>query len=181
MASEKQIQADQQNALKSSGPKSAEGKRTVSGNRITHGILSKKLLLAVESAEEYQALLDGLTADLSPVGMLGLTLVEKLAVVIWRQWRLVAAETSAIELSTPTKKALSGVCSGLGIPDYGSQALTNSDVSPPDPEQQAWCSVVIAEYKSEEEIDLSELNARCPLIYQQLIGDAGREGAIKNY
>lgn len=70
MASEKQIQANQQNAQKSSGPKSDEGKRAVSGNRITHGILSTKLLLSDESAEDYEALLGGLVSELGPVGLL---------------------------------------------------------------------------------------------------------------
>jgi len=56
MATERQVRANQQNARKSTGPTSIVGKRKVSGNRITHGILSNKLLLAGGAQEDYQAL-----------------------------------------------------------------------------------------------------------------------------
>lgn len=181
MASDKQIQANRSNAKLSTGPRTEIGKLAVSGNRLTHGILSTKLLLTGESPEDYRALLDGVVADLQPVGLLEMSLVEKVSVLIWRQRRLTAAETSTIELATNPKKLFEELCGGLGIPDYGSQALSTSDMAPPDPEQQAWCRDVLVEYSANEGVELGEMKDKCPLIYQQLTGDAGREGAIKKY
>jgi len=73
MATEKQVRENQQNARKSTRPTSIVGKRKVSGNRITHGILSNKLLLAGEFQEDYQALLDDLQQEFRPVGPLELS------------------------------------------------------------------------------------------------------------
>lgn len=79
------------------------------------------------------------------------------------------------------KHLLGEVSRGLGLPDYGSQALTESDLQPPDPEQMAWCQGVAAEYEAMGEVELDALKDTCPLIYQQLIDEAGREDAIRNY
>ena len=98
MTSKAQVLANQQNAQKSTGPKSLDGKQKVGSNRITHGILSTKLLLAGEDIQDYQALLGDLQVQLRPVGVLELSLVEKVAVILWRQRRLVGAETAVVEL-----------------------------------------------------------------------------------
>lgn len=99
MATLKQTKANQQNSQKSCGPKSPEGKASSSKNACKHGVLSNRLLLDDESPEEYQQLLDGLQASLSPVGSLELMLVEKIAVCYWRQQRLIRAETAGIEFN----------------------------------------------------------------------------------
>ena len=48
MASEAQIRANQQNAQKSSGPTSVEGKKKSSMNAVTHGIFSNIAILPGE-------------------------------------------------------------------------------------------------------------------------------------
>jgi hypothetical protein len=55
MTSEKQIEANRQNALKSTGPLSMEGKSRASKNAMKHGILSKNLVVSGEKTSEYQA------------------------------------------------------------------------------------------------------------------------------
>lgn len=72
-------------------------------NAITHGILSTRLLLTDESADIYGRLRDDLERALKPVGMLELALVEKIAVALWKQRRMVAAEAAAIELARAAK------------------------------------------------------------------------------
>lgn len=119
MTSLKQVKANQENAKLSTGPTSAAGKLKVSGNRITHGILSNKLLLDGENPDQYQSLLDDLQAQLKPVGTLELSLVEKIAVILWRQRRLVSAETATIDLATNPKRITSEVESGVGLSGYG--------------------------------------------------------------
>jgi hypothetical protein len=130
MTSEKQIRANQQNAQKSSGPKSAEGKSKVSGNRITHGILSDKLLLTGDNPQDYQSLLDNLQAQLRPVGALELSLVEKIDVTLWRQRRLISAETASIELGINPNRIANEVTSGMGFSGFGSEKIEPEDFQP---------------------------------------------------
>ena len=115
MTSNAQVRANQQNAQKSTGPKSLDGKQKVGGNRITHGILSTKLLLVGEDGQYYQALLGDLQVQLRPVGVLELSLVEKIAVTLWRQRRLVGAETAAIELELTPRRVANEVTVAMGL------------------------------------------------------------------
>lgn len=95
----RQREANLLNSRRSSGPRSAVGKAKASRNALKHGILGTHLLLADESADEFRLLLDGLQASLSPVGDLEVVLVERIAVTVWRQRRLVRAETAHVELN----------------------------------------------------------------------------------
>jgi hypothetical protein len=52
--------ANRQNALKSTGPRSAAGKAVSSANATQHGILSRHLILPGESRAEFDALLQQL-------------------------------------------------------------------------------------------------------------------------
>jgi hypothetical protein len=46
VTSEKQVQANRQNVLKSTGPKTLEGKAAVRHNAVKHGLLAKEVLRA---------------------------------------------------------------------------------------------------------------------------------------
>lgn len=100
MTSEKQKEANKQNALVSTGPKSIEGKNLVSQNAIKHGIFAKDLIISdgdgQENKQEYRELLDGLTASLNPAGQMECLLVEKIAVDFWRLRRVLRFETGSI-------------------------------------------------------------------------------------
>lgn len=100
MVTEKQEQANIQNAQLSTGPASPEGKAVVSRNAVKHGIFAKDLVINAgdgrEDALEYQELLTELKRDLAPVGRMEMMLVEKIAVNYWRLRRLVRYETGEI-------------------------------------------------------------------------------------
>jgi hypothetical protein len=83
-------------ARRATGPRSLAGKDRTKHNALKHGIFSKAVLLKGESRQEFVVLLTGLRADFRPVGTLEETLVEKLAVLIWRYRRLIAFETGGI-------------------------------------------------------------------------------------
>ena len=175
MTSEKQKRANQQNAQKSTGPRSLEGKQKVSANRITHGILSTKLLLAGEDPQDYQSLLDDLQAQLRPVGALEFSLVEKIAVILWRQRRLVSAETATIELEITPKRIANEVTSGLGLSVLGSDKIEPEDLQPfsqGQSDQIAWCKRVIDEYNKAGPLTVENLSEAAPLIHAQLVQDA---------
>ncbi|MGH8579393.1 MAG: hypothetical protein ACREVK_04440, partial [Gammaproteobacteria bacterium] len=65
----------------------------MASNAVKHGLFARQLILNDEDPTEYQALVDGLQAALSPVGTLEYALVERIAITLWRQRRLVRAET----------------------------------------------------------------------------------------
>ena len=88
MSSKKQIEANRQNATKSTGPKTPEGKTLSSKNATKHGLLSKQVLLPSESEEEFEELSQGLREDLKPVGALETRLVEDIAADFWRLSRI---------------------------------------------------------------------------------------------
>lgn len=95
MATQNQIEANQQNALASTGPKTMEGKSKVAGNALKHGIFSKGLISSdfnEEEAKAYQDLLLGLKQDLEPQNHMELLIVEKIATNYWRLRKLMQYE-----------------------------------------------------------------------------------------
>ena len=175
----KQTEANRANAKLSTGPKSIKNKQAVSGNRITHGILSTRLFLVDESAEEYQVLLDDLQVQLRPVGALELSLMERIAVSLWRQRRLVNAETAAISINMTPDTIADLVSEAMDISKYGDNAIKPKDLEPPDQEQLEWCKAVIAECESD--LNLNQLEKKAPLVYKQLTEDATGEEGLAEY
>jgi hypothetical protein len=97
MATKKQIEANQENAAKSSGPKTSAGKAASSKNAMKTGLLSRELILPGESQAEFDALFDQLVLEHNPGGVLEMTLLERVAVAMWRQRRMVRAERARLE------------------------------------------------------------------------------------
>ncbi len=85
------------------GPKSARGKASSSRNAQTHGLLSRHLIIAGEDRSEFDLLLATLQTELRPVGLLENSLAERMAVTLWRQRRLVKAESAGITLRAAEK------------------------------------------------------------------------------
>jgi len=106
MTTKKQIEANQKNALVSTGPVTPEGKALVSQNAVKHGIFAKDLLIIAgdgkEDEQEYRELLDGLVLSLNPSGQLECLLVEKIAVDYWRLRRVLRFETGSIRKQLDT-------------------------------------------------------------------------------
>ena len=96
MTTKKQIEANRQNATKSTGPKTPEGKTLSSTNATKHGLLSKQVLLPSESEEEFEELSQGLREDLKPVGALETRLVEDIAADFWRLSRIRRIEAGVL-------------------------------------------------------------------------------------
>lgn len=106
MSTRKQIEANQRNALVSTGPVTVEGKALVSQNAVKHGIFAKDLIIPTgdgkEDAQEYKELLDGLILSLNPSGQMECLLVEKIAVDYWRLRRVLRFETGSIRKQLDT-------------------------------------------------------------------------------
>ena len=83
MASEKQIRANRLNALKG-GVKTEAGKAAVRLNAVSHGLLSKEVLLSGEDGCRLAALRRQYLVELQPVGELETLLVERIVSSSWR-------------------------------------------------------------------------------------------------
>jgi hypothetical protein len=88
VTSEKQARANRQNALKSTGPKTPEGKDAVRLNALKHGLLAQEVLILGEDAAAFKELAEGLVAELGPVGELEVRLVADIIAYHWRLRRL---------------------------------------------------------------------------------------------
>ncbi len=93
MTSDKQARANRQNALKSTGPKTPEGKDAVRLNALKHGLLSQELLLPGEDEAALKGLAELLMAEWQPEGTLETLLVEDIIAAHWRLRRFRRVET----------------------------------------------------------------------------------------
>jgi hypothetical protein len=78
------------------GPRTLEGKERSKHNATRHGIFSSVVVLKGEARWEYETLLDSLWKSFGPEGGLEELLVEKIAVISWRQRRLLEAEGAEV-------------------------------------------------------------------------------------
>ncbi len=100
MTSLEKAEANRQNALKSTGPKTLEGKAAVRLNAVKHGLLSEQVLLPDEDEDAFRELSERLRAELQPEGELENLLVDRITAATWRLRRLgrVEAGIFAFEL-----------------------------------------------------------------------------------
>ena len=90
MATKAQIRANRLNAKRSTGPKTAEGKKVSSQNAIRHGLCSRQVVLSLENRVEYDQLLEDLTQNYKPANLQEELQVTKIAESWWRYRRAIA-------------------------------------------------------------------------------------------
>jgi len=127
MSSLKQIEANRLNALKSTGPRTEEGKRRSRCNALRHGLTAETVIVGLEDPEDYESFEATIIADYDPTTAVERELVLRLASVFWRLRRATGIETtlfqSAMKRSAQVQsKALSGATADL----------LRSQVLPPD-------------------------------------------------
>lgn len=96
MATEKQLQANRANALKSTGPRTPEGKDKSSRNHTTHGFSAHFEVLPGESREEFLDLYHSMLIDNHASGATESALVRQMAAATWRLARLERIENGLI-------------------------------------------------------------------------------------
>src|SRR5262245_50409548 len=97
MSTLKQIEANRLNALKSTGPKTPEGKRHSRCNAIRHGLTAETVIVGFEDADDYGAFEATVIADYDAQSAVERELVLRLASVLWRLRRATGIETSLLE------------------------------------------------------------------------------------
>ena len=94
MLSIAKIEANRQNALKSSGPKTDAGLAHSSRNALRHGLSATSTIVieGIEDATEYEHLVSEVTADLGARGTVETLLCERIAQLFWRLARVTRYE-----------------------------------------------------------------------------------------
>jgi hypothetical protein len=168
--SEQRLAANRANAQLSTGPTSVEGKAVASRNATRHGLLSSRMLLDDENPAEFDELFFRLCQSLGPDGLMEQTLVERIAVTLWRQRRLVQAEAASLALARQPKRIAAGVSFELGR-SYGAELKTD-ELAPFDTEREQWCRAALGEIEALGTKDLATIENAAPLVWQQLCSDA---------
>src|SRR5438105_14997355 len=106
MATLEQIEANRRNALRSTGPKTQEGKAAVRLNSLRHGVYAKTLLLPGESREDFNQLCEDLERDWQPQTRTEQEHVEEMATCIWKKIRLQVAENSILRQDGAAKEQI---------------------------------------------------------------------------
>ena len=102
-ASEVQLAANRANALKSTGPKTEEGKAASSRNARKHGFHCGVLILADESVEEFDQLAAELVASYRPRNRAERLIVDLISAAQWKLRRLRRYEQASIQCAYDLK------------------------------------------------------------------------------
>ncbi len=165
--------------MANSGPQSVAGKVRSSRNALRHGILSSHLLLPDEDPAEYQLLLDSLFVELLPLGTLEQALVERIAVALWRQRRLVRVETARVRKSqAPGAVERYRLKERFG--DQNGKLIARLLRGEGDEDDRRWQEAVEVAFQLKP-LDLQNLAIQCHGVWRTLAGWAGGEEHIQAY
>jgi hypothetical protein len=165
MTSPKQIEANRQNALKSTGPRTEEGKQRSRSNAVRHGLTAETVITALENAAEYRVFEANIVSDYQPRSAVERELVSRLASVLWRLRRSASIETGLFQIQG---ELMQGHTAGVSrrtrmkIPewydelDVGTPAAGGSSLAPRDHDPDA------------HELDSSQTLAYCFLRVSRL-------------
>ena len=92
MTTEKQVRANRENALRSTGPRSHQGKAASRMNAVKHGILAEHVVLPTEDPREFAAFKNRIHEELDPVGELEDLQADLVAAYAWRLRRVMQVE-----------------------------------------------------------------------------------------
>lgn len=102
-------EANRKNALKSTGPKTPEGKAKIRLNALKHGLLASEAVIldgdGKEDPDRCQALLDALVTAAAPQGPVEEMLVERIAVCYWRLCRACRCEIGLLRADLDSYQA----------------------------------------------------------------------------
>ena len=116
MATEKQFEANRQNAQKSTGPKTPEGRAAVRLNGVKHGLTAETIVLKGESQADFTNMLESFEAEHAPTTPTEEALVVQLTLANWRLRRLYHQEAG---FYTSKLKTLASIQKDLNLDDAG--------------------------------------------------------------
>jgi hypothetical protein len=120
MSTEKQIKANRQNAQKSTGPRTDEGKAAVSQNAVKHGLFTNSIIFG-ENEDDFEAFHNEMLAELDPVGAVETTMAERIVSLWWRLKRAECMQNEVIEdmIIRKVTNSTSRDCREYHLADHG--------------------------------------------------------------
>jgi hypothetical protein len=115
MSSELKILTNRLNSLKSTGPRSAQGKAAVSKNAVKHGLLAEHDVIDSESEADFDQYRRQLLDELKPASPMESMLAERIVTLSWRLKRAGRFQNQAInclnseDASDPLKRLTQSV------------------------------------------------------------------------
>ena len=97
MSSDAKILANRLNALKSTGPRTIEGKAAVSQNAVKHGLLAEQDVISSESQADFDQYRQQLLDELNPISPMESMLAERIVTLSWRLKRAGRFQNQAID------------------------------------------------------------------------------------
>jgi hypothetical protein len=129
MATQAQTTANRQNAQKSTGPRTTEGKAAVSQNAVKHGLFTRCDVIYGESQDEFDCHHDRILAELAPAGPIESIFAERIVTLSWRLKRAERIQNKAIDAMT--EDYMSSALAKL-FPSNQQQSQTNPGTSDAD-------------------------------------------------
>ncbi len=97
MSSQAQILANRRNALKSTGPRTPQGKTAVSQNAVQHGLLARHDVISSESQADFDLYREQMLSELAPVSPMESMLAERIVTLSWRLKRVCRIQNQVID------------------------------------------------------------------------------------
>jgi hypothetical protein len=98
MVSNAKVLANRLNALKSTGPRTTQGKTAVSQNAVKHGLRAEQDVIKSESEADFDLYRQQLLDELSPVSPMESMLAERIVTLSWRLKRAGRFQNQAIDV-----------------------------------------------------------------------------------
>src|ERR1700745_2342527 len=105
MTSLKQWAANRENAQKSTGPRTEEGKRRSRRNALRHGLTAETVVYGLEDTKDYRAFEATIIADYDAHTAVERELVLRLASLLWRIRRATGIETDLLRIQAEILRA----------------------------------------------------------------------------
>jgi hypothetical protein len=96
----RQMEANRRNALRSTGPKSHNGKQQSRRNALRHGLTAETVIEGWEDTEDYRAFEAAIISDYDAETAVERELVLRLASLLWRMRRAISIETDLLTNQT---------------------------------------------------------------------------------
>jgi hypothetical protein len=97
MISEQKLEANKLNALKSTGPRTPEGRAKSALNAIKHGLCAQTVIISSENSDEFRAFAKNLTSDFAPLNQVERNMVKRIVSLSWRLERATKYESLVLD------------------------------------------------------------------------------------
>ena len=97
MSTESQVNANRENAKKSTGPKTKEGKAKSAQNAVTHGLTTRYEVITTEDQQEYDFFRKEMIDHLNPIDPMQYRLADRIVSLSWRLKRAEIMHDRTIE------------------------------------------------------------------------------------